>query len=293
MADTPEEVVRNVDVAGAQPIISVNTDDPAEVKARESGWVTLEEWDGDPADWVDARNYNLRGELMRRIQSQSKQLIEKEERLKKLDNAVKSLGEHNRKIAEVQYEKAMRDLKAQRREALNSGDDEVVDAVEDRIDQLKTAKKEMESQAASEEMTPEQQAPPADFQVAFEGFIEENSWYKDDRIMRAAADVIGQSLFEEGKSAEEVFKGISKQIKQEFPHKFNSHVRNGSAVDDPPAVPAKGGTRQGGKSKHTQKDLTPGELEVARTLVDSGAFKTMQEYVDQFEQIGGFEGERL
>jgi hypothetical protein len=40
---------------------------PDEQRAMEHGWRPKEEWEGDPEDWVSAREFNRRGELFARI----------------------------------------------------------------------------------------------------------------------------------------------------------------------------------------------------------------------------------
>ena len=44
---------------------------PAEGKARKNGWLPEDDWHGEAGDWVDYKEFNLRGELMGRINEQS------------------------------------------------------------------------------------------------------------------------------------------------------------------------------------------------------------------------------
>lgn len=298
MADAPEEVM----IDEGSPVQSEPDDrgrefSPAEEKARVSGWVPEDEWEGDPADWVDAHHFNIRGELMSRIQSQTRQLSTREKEIKELKEAMHVLGEHNRKIAEVQYAKAMKDLRSQRQEAYSSGDHELADEIEEQLDDLKTAKKQLDSESKEEQEQPQPgQAPKADpvLVEAFQEFLTDsaNNWYKTDPVLRGAANAIGDQLILEGVEPHEAFKKLVVQIKKEFPHKFGGANKNVSAVDEPSSV-RRTGTPKGKKQKYSARDLTPDEYRVAKTFVEAGAFKNIDEYLEQYAEIGGFQGDRL
>src|ERR1700744_3154427 len=103
---------------------------PTQQEALSQGWVPKEEFDGDAERWVDAGEFLRRGELFRKIESQSKEL-------KDVRKALAELAKHNSKIREVEYARAIEGLKAQKKEALSKGDaDRVVD-IDDKIDLVK------------------------------------------------------------------------------------------------------------------------------------------------------------
>lgn len=299
MAEQEHEVM--LDEGGIDPedIQEESNLDPAEEKARSSGWVPSDEWEGDPADWVDAHHFNIRGEMMQRIQSQSRLISQRDDQINELKDGLRALGEHNKKIAKVQYEKALRELRSQRAEAYQTGDVDLADELETQLDDLKDAKKQLDQEDSQEQQTQPQGGPPQADPALVEAFQEwlgqpDNKWYGTDPILRGAANALGDQLVAEGVDPKDVFKRITVEIKKEFPHKFGGGNRNQSAVDDPGSV--RKSARPGGKgrkTKHTTKDLTSEELRVAKTFIESGAFKTMDEYLEQYEQIGGFEGDRL
>ena len=65
---------------------------PGEDKARNGGWRPEGEWDGKPEDWVDYREFNVRGELMGRIQEQSGILNNQKKMLDEQKQALKDMG---------------------------------------------------------------------------------------------------------------------------------------------------------------------------------------------------------
>ena len=78
-----------------------------ESSARAGGWVPLEEWQGDPDDWTDAREFVKKGELFHKISSQSSEI-------KELRKAIGSLMEHHEKVKETEFKRAYEYLKQQK-----------------------------------------------------------------------------------------------------------------------------------------------------------------------------------
>lgn len=259
---------------------------PAEQKARSQGWVSEDEWveaGKDADDWVDAKQFVFRGELMSRIQQQSKQLHESNGKIDQLNKALKKMGEINSKIAEEQYQKAIKTLKKQKAAAMGDEDHDAVVEIEDQIEELKEAQKAMKEEAVEETGKPEGNtgAVPQEFYA----WVEENQWYNTDPLMRGAADALGMAYAQAHPELppQAVLDHVSKQIKIEMPHKF------GGGRPGAPAV-LEGGGRQPGtkgkKSKFTAKDLDSDQLKMAKTFVDSGALPDIQTYVDQLVEIG-------
>ena len=57
-----------------------------EIKARGLGWVPLDEWEGEAEKWVDARDYNTKGEYISQIRHQQRQLAKVEDRISNLND---------------------------------------------------------------------------------------------------------------------------------------------------------------------------------------------------------------
>jgi hypothetical protein len=264
---------------------------PQEEKAKLSGWVPESEWQGDPSDWVDAHHFNIRGELMDRISSQTRQIKDSQKKNALLEAAVRELGEHNKRIADIQYKRAVESLKAQKVEALRAGDTEGVVSIDDNIQELKEARAAVEKTTVLPEAAPET-APP-ELVSAFQTWIADpaNDWYSKDAVLRGAANAIGDQMLTEGTDPSLLFKAMSKKIKEEFPHKFGGSKKLPSAVDDTPEGTTTDIKRI--RSKYSVKDLTEGERDIGKKFVELNVFKNMQEYVDQFAAGGGFQGDRM
>lgn len=236
---------------------------PIVEEALHQGWVPKDEFDGDPERWVDAGEFVRRGELFRKIESQSKEI-------KDVKRALNELAKHNAKVREVEYERALQELKSQKKEALSEGDaDRVVD-VDERIDLIKDQQKQLQSQKLAE--VQQEIVNPE-----FARWTSKNSWYETDKRMRAYADTLGLQLAQEGLSPSEVLKEVEKEVKDRFKEKFRNPNR-----DKPGAV--EGVTARAAKSSEADYELSDVEKTIMKTLVDGGHM-TKEDYVKQLKAV--------
>jgi hypothetical protein len=253
----PIEGEVNASTQSAQPVEPT----PVELEARNQGWVPQDEWQGDPDKWRPAKEYVDRGELLRRIEGQSKSL-------KETQQALKQLADMHKKVREVEYNRALTDLKSQKKAAMVEGDLMRVAEVEESIDYLK----EQQQIVSQDPIIPEVPHTPQAL-VSWEG---ENRWYKSDRAMTAFANDLAAELRGQGYGLEQALKEIDKQVRVEFPHKFrNTSKPTASAVE---------GVSKPRKSSEAV-ELSEEQRRVARKFIQMGAFKNEQEYLDQLKSI--------
>lgn len=257
---------------------------PAEEKARSQGWVSEDEWveqGKDADDWVDAKQFVFRGELMQRIQQQSKQLHESTGKIDQLTKALQKMGEMNSKIAEEQYKKALQTLKRQKAEALSDEDHDAVVEIEDQIDEIKEAQKALKEESEAPKANETSSIPPE-----FTAWIAENSWYNTDPVLKSVADTIGSSYAAQNPDLPPaaVLDYVARQVKLEMPHKFGGRKPQGQAVIEKGGRP--NSPVRGKKPKYTAKDLDDEQLKIGKTFVDTGALPDIQAYVDQLVEIG-------
>ena len=113
---TEEVEVVETSVEDATPEV-VDTPEYSEIEqqAREQGWRPKEEWEGDETKWRDAKEFVERGELYSKIDTMGRDL-------KDTKKALKMLQEHHSKLKEVEYNKAVQELKAAQKKNLETGD---------------------------------------------------------------------------------------------------------------------------------------------------------------------------
>jgi hypothetical protein len=249
---------------------------PDEETAQQSGWRPKDEWDGNPDEWVSAREFNRRGELMRKIHNQNRQI-------KQLDGVVNTLASQQKKIFGAGYEKAKRELKSQLREANKEGDDATAEVIEERLEQLETVARQ---DAAALQST----TPPAQSQVApeFEPWVNRNTWFKDRPEMRAYAEVIGMQYAQTNPEAtnSQVYEFITKQVKTKFPERFGTVKKQSSGRPGSPVESGDNLTSNRGGPAVSRVSLTSEEKEVGRTLVKRGLYKNMNEYASDLKKFG-------
>lgn len=238
---------------------------PVQQEALAQGWVPKEEFDGDEERWVDAGEFVRRGELFKKIESQSKEL-------KDVKKALNELAKHNSKVREVEYQRAVEALKAQKKTALAEGDaDRVVD-IEDRIDLVKDQQKQLQAQQLQEANKAIEQTMHPELQ----NWVSKNSWYESNRAMRGWADARGVELAQEGISPRDVLKTLEKEVKERFKEKFsNPNRERASSVE---------GNVTRSKTTESSVELSDVEKTIMKTLVDGGHI-TKEEYIKQLQAV--------
>ena len=108
--------------------------DPIEEAARAAGWLPKEEYEGDPAKWVSAEVFNARTPLFEKIEQLTRQI-------KNLDANNKAVVEHYNKVAKTEYDRALKDLKAQKRQDLTDGDLVAAEDIQDQIQEVQDHQK--------------------------------------------------------------------------------------------------------------------------------------------------------
>lgn len=233
---------------------------PVELEAIDQGWIPKEEFDGDPDKFIDAPEFIRRGELFRKIETQSREL-------KAVRQALDAFKQHHSKVKEAEYNRALKTLQEARKQAFVDGEHERAFALEEKIDEIKNEKeqvvREIEQPVQEEGYTPE-----------FQSWVDRNSWYETNEVMRATADALGIRLHKQGLSPEKVLARVEEEIKKEFAHKFKS-----TKLDRPNQVESP--TRSGGKSESFQ--MTAQEKDIMRKIVQTGAM-TEDQYIQELKR---------
>lgn len=235
---------------------------PIQEKALEQGWKPKDQFEGEEDEFIEAAEFVRRGELFGKIENQSREL-------KMVRQALDALKTHHGKVAENEYNRALKALTEQRKQARQDGEFEKADQIDEQIDQVKSEKAEVQAAIPQvQELNPQ-----------FVQWTEKNTWYNSNKAMRAAADAIGIAHARAGASPEEVLKLVEKEIRTEFPHKFTNPSR-----DRPNAVESS--SRSGSSVQRSTAALDEGEREVMRKIVRSGVM-TEAEYMAELKKVKG------
>jgi len=257
-----EEVVEVVEQPSAE-----------EEKATKDGWMPLDKWveaGNTDRDHRSAREFNDRGELLRKISEQNKHI-------QRVNQGMETLKGHNARVFEAAHAKAVEDLKQQHARAIEDGNLAKADQL---VDKLTDAKAQMAVAAAQRVQAPQ---PVPELQE----WRERNTWYDSDDDMRAFADVIGERYVQKQKgqvSTQEVLDYVETKVKDRFMKK--EEVVRKEAAPNPVATTTNTATKVTPKALPGLKKTELDEFEL-KAMKDFVQFKlgTEADYLKQLEQV--------
>ena len=257
-------------------------------KAREKGWKPLAEWDGDPEDWVDSKEFVGRTKLYDRINDLKGTLSkQKQEFQKDMQLVVSNLA----KIREAEYKKALRSLESQREQAIEDDDARAAVKVSKEIEALE---KEKQAEAAATQQGAETTVGPTQEFISWQS---KNEWFNTDSEMKADAISIGvgYAAGNPNKSQVEVLEYVTKKIKKMYPENFESKEKRQvtNKVEGAVGTSNKQVDSINKGKKITLADIPEEYQAVAKTLIKRGVFKEqaaknkrteVEEYLAQYQE---------
>lgn len=238
-----------------------------EEKAISMGWRPKEQFEGDEEEFIDAKEFVRRQPLFDRIESQNKQL-------KNVTKALEALKTHYTRVEEAAVQKAINQLKAQRKSALADGDGDSFELFDDEIKKAEQQLSAIE-QVKNKPIVEEEVVHPE-----WQSFQSRNPWYNTTGYMRKFADEIGADLASKGIAPVEVLKQVEQAVRKEFPHKFvNPNKENAPTVEQ-----GRGGPKPAGKD--SDSFMNEQERKVMNDLVRSGLL-TKEKYIADLKAIKG------
>lgn len=236
-----------------------------EQRALQMGWRPKEEFSGDEADFVEAKEFVARAPLFEKIDHQNREI-------KNVKKALDALTEHYSKVKETEYQRALEDLKTARKEALREGDADKFEKYDDAIDKVEAEAARFKEEQAKLEVPNEPTIDPR-----FTAWTARNPWYSNQPHMRVFADDVGIKLARQGMSPDEVLKEVEKAVKAEFPSKFRNQNK-----DKPGAVETPSTRRESTSSASDTVELTDQERKIMNTLVSQGVL-TKEKYLSELK----------
>lgn len=255
---------------------SVSKENLMESRAREHGWVSEDEWGGDPEEWRSAKEFLDRESFFKKINHQNNEISN-------LKKTVTQLSNHHRQVAAYERKRVLDELKRQKVHALEESDHDRVVEIDEQIQEVKeeTAKhSNIENVSASNTDSVD---------TAFEDFRAKNKWYGMNAELTELANSIGIGFSTTKRaqgtpvSNEDVYKYVEREMAK-FVNK--QEVRGSSPVIG--ANETSGSKSQGHskKTKYTVNDLSQEQKNIAKRFIQAGAIKDYQQYVDELAAIG-------
>lgn len=248
--------------------------DPAEVAAKAQGWKPKEEFTGDPALWVDAKEFVGRAPLFDKIKTQSKDL-------KEIRKTVDAMAKHFTANVNHAVNAKIAALRAEKKEAIEGGDVDKVEAIDKQIDEAKSTKADIPT---APEVAPEVM-----------DWVKANPWYTKDQELHDFALAYNDSYLKRNPGdIEGSLKATATATKRAFPEKFLEETKGKTAGS--PAGTVEGGTAPvKGSTKYTVGRLTSDQKLAHDQYIKAGTFDAVAKaakmspteyYVKELENIG-------
>lgn len=243
-----------------------------ELQAIEQGWNP----DHKGPNKKTAEQFIRDGSFFKKIDEQKKEISE-------LKSMVKQQLDHNRKVEQAAYEKALKDLQIAKYQAIQEGDVDTYNKVEN---QTKIVEQQLE-QVKPAEPTPPGRSPE------LQAFLDNNkSWFNletpENRRMAAMANSVFQIELEEANrtgrqiNEAELLKKVEAEIKDTFKHRFEN------ANQKKPSLVTKGTVGSGQATKESISGLTKQQQEFIRKAKQIDPSFTADKYIKQLKLTGDY-----
>jgi len=241
-----------------------------EQEAYKEGWRPETEFAGEKSKWIPADEFMRRKPLFAKIDELKTENFHTRKEMQEVKSALKAFTEHHKKVEQVAYDRALKNLQAQRREAFSDHDLDRVMELEEKMEEVKAEKAEFE-QTISQQTAPQAQPTPE-----YLDWVKSNQWYLTESDMHDAADGIAYAYVRKNPNltAEQVYTYVTDKIQKAYPEKFSS-VRKPSPVDS-------GGSQNRTPAKGFRR-LTAEEDQVAKTWERLGVM-TRDEYIAELKK---------
>jgi hypothetical protein len=258
-------------------------------EAESQGWVPKEKFRGNETDWVDADVFVKRGReilpiLRKNNENLMRELNHTKEQLKEFREAAEEFKKfqkdsYERKVAE--YETRLAEIKASRAQAINDGDGQKVNALDEALDTVKEEIKEAK-QAVKEAAKPVSDPVPSSIDPALQVWLDKNKWFGNDRRLTAIANGVGESLRLEQPTlkGQEFLDRLDEILKEEMPDKFGGETKK-KASGSPVESGAGRASRSGGSSR--SYDNLPPEAKAACDRFVKQKLMTKEQYVAEYD----------
>lgn len=244
-----------------------------EAEAREMGWVPAEEWRGPKERWVDARLFVERGRTVLPIVNAqlARERAEKQAlqaRLQQLETEASEWRKYREQQTDASAQVQETALRAQRRQALEAGDYDSVNEIDNKLLDLR-----VEAKLKASAPKPEARVDP-ELQRVWDDFRSKNEWLQDPKLMQAwGLEMRNMRQLGVTTSGAEFMADAADRVKRMYPEKFSTRRR--TAIGDTNGSPSDGGTN-GRRSFHS---LKAEYKETAQRLVKDGTLKNVDQFV--------------
>ena len=252
------------DVAEQQSVPEV--DEATLAEAKRQGWVPQDEYNGPEDRWVDADTFVKKGKEINALLRKDNEFLKRE--VSEMKTTMMEFKKFHADTEKRAYERAMLDLREQKKEAINTGDGDKVLQIDDAIDELKIARAQEKV-----EVRPSNQPDPT-----FVQWNEDNPWFGKDTELTEEANLIGEVIKKRQPTliGSDFLEEVTKRVKKAYPEKFTNTNRN-----RPSAVEGTTAPRASSKGGKGYNDLPPEAKQACQKFEKSGLL-TREAYLKEY-----------
>jgi len=214
-------------------------------KAMGNGWCQKEEWKGDPNDWVSAKKFNERGEMIGSIRDLKQRIDAKE-------HEFNARLENQHKLHEASTKALLEDLQSRRKDAILEADVDKAEKLQGQIDTLNVPAAPAAAPAPA----------PANTSV-LEEWNSRNPWIFEENPKAAFAQHQFQKHSSQGKPLDQAISAMENDISKHFPD-INHRRNQPTAVENMRSNPNKKIEK-----KLNWSELTSEELRMHKMMPDA------------------------
>lgn len=251
-----------------------------EDKATANGWTPRDQFKGNDEDFISAREFNTRGDMIGQIKAAKQDAKRVADELMEVKGTLSELSEHHKKTADRVRSETIAELKELKKLAIKEGDGETVVNIDEQLDEHKAAAAAEVSQRASE--------PTVHPEIA--AFQAEHTYIEESPVLSGAMLGVAQAYKAENPDAspKEVLEAALEQVKEDLPQYFDEQTSDTQVVQKKASKTIEGRTRSPArKSKGvTAADLDETQTEMGKKFVKMETFKNLDEYAAELAANG-------
>ena len=241
-------------------------DEETLAEAKRQGWVPQSDYNGPEDKWVDADTFVKKGKEINALLRKDNEFLKRE--VSEMKTTMMEFKKFHADTEKRAYDRAMLDLRDQKKEAINTGDGDKVLQIDDAIDELKQARA-----IEKVEVRPSNQPDPT-----FVQWNEDNPWFGKDTELTEEANLIGEVIKRKQPTliGEAFLDEVTKRVKKAYPEKFtNTNRARPSPVEGTTAPKS---NQKGGKGYN---DLPPEAKQACQKFEKQGLI-TREAYLKEY-----------
>ena len=230
-----------------------------EARASDMGWKPLAEYRGPPGRWQSAADFIARGEnILPIVRDQNRRLTE---RVGKLEGEIsglrstaqeqlqiiKDLRDMGAKANQAGYDRAMAEIKAKQRQAVEAGDTGAYDQLVEQAEALRESRPATMAEPAARATTTDPvltKTSPAPMTAAVRTFIADNPWFNTDKLLSDTMVGFHREILNERGATQEVLNAdpdldrelleeAKARVAERYPERFGAPAARVSAPREP------------------------------------------------------------